>query len=67
VHGAGHALTLSIPLTIDGNSISASTKFAVPYQAWGMKNPSTLFLRVSDKVNISIRTVGSIARQASMR
>jgi polyisoprenoid-binding protein YceI len=67
VHGAGHALTLSIPLTIDGNSVSASTNFAVPYQAWEMKNPSTLFLRVSDKVSISIRTVGSIARQASMR
>jgi hypothetical protein len=24
---------------------------------WGMKNPSTLFLRVSDKVEIAIHTV----------
>jgi polyisoprenoid-binding protein YceI len=67
VHGAEHKLTLSIPLTIDGNSVSASTNFAVPYQAWGMKNPSTLFLRVSDKVSISVRTVGSIVRQVSAR
>lgn len=66
-HGAEHELTLSIPLTIDGNSVSASTNFAVPYQAWGMKNPSTLFLRVSDKVSISVRTAGSIVRQVSTR
>jgi polyisoprenoid-binding protein YceI len=67
VHGAEHELTLSIPLTIDGNSVSASTNFAVPYQAWGMKNPSALFLRVSDKVSISVRTAGSIVRQVSAR
>jgi len=67
VHGAEHKLTLSIPLTVDGNSVSASTNFDVPYQAWGMKNPSALFLRVSDQVSISVRMVGSIARQASSR
>ena len=53
---------LTLPLTINGNSVSASTNFAVPYQAWGMKNPSALFLRVGDKVSISIRTVGAIGR-----
>ena len=31
--------------------------FTVPYQKWGMKNPSTLFLRVSDTVEIDL--VGS--------
>jgi hypothetical protein len=29
---------------------------------WGMKNPSTLFLRVSDKVEISIHTVARAAK-----
>jgi polyisoprenoid-binding protein YceI len=65
IHGADHEITLSIPLTINGNSVSASTNFAVPYQAWGMKNPSTLFLHVNDKVNISIQAVGALARQAN--
>ncbi|MGA2961170.1 MAG: YceI family protein [Candidatus Korobacteraceae bacterium] len=67
IHGAEHELMLTVPLTINGNSVSASTDFAVPYQAWGMKNPSALFLRVSDKVSISIRTVGSIGRTVSAR
>jgi hypothetical protein len=34
----------------------------VPYVQWGMKNPSTLFLRVSNKVEISIHTVARAAR-----
>jgi len=29
---------------------------------WGMKNPSSLFLRVRDKVEISIHTVARAAR-----
>lgn len=65
MHGEEHELTLSIPLAINGNSVSASTSFVVPYREWGMKNPSTLFLRVSDKVSISIRAVGTVARQVS--
>ncbi len=67
IHGAEHELRLSIPLTIEGNNVSASTSFDVPYQAWGMKNPSTLFLRVSEQVNISVRAVGTIARQIPTR
>jgi uncharacterized protein with GYD domain len=31
--------------------------FEVPYVSWGMKNPSTLMLRVNDKVEITIHTV----------
>jgi hypothetical protein len=31
--------------------------FEVPYVKWGMKNPSTLMLRVDDKVEITIHSV----------
>jgi hypothetical protein len=31
--------------------------FEVPYVKWGMKNPSTLMLRVDDKVEIVIHSV----------
>jgi polyisoprenoid-binding protein YceI len=51
IHGAEHEITLP-----------AAIAFAVPYVQWGMKNPSTLFLRVSDKVEISIHTVARAAR-----
>jgi hypothetical protein len=36
---------------------TATLHFTVPYVQWGMKNPSTLILRVSDKVDIDIKTV----------
>jgi polyisoprenoid-binding protein YceI len=60
IHGADHDLTLSIPVQVSGNVVKASTSFAVPYQAWGMKNPSTLFLKVDDKVQISVSAVGTL-------
>jgi len=33
-------------------------KFTVPYIRWGLKNPSVLFLHVSDHVDIEIQGVG---------
>ncbi len=61
IHGGDHDLTLSVPIQISGTVAKATTTFSVPYQAWGMKNPSTLFLRVDDKVQISVAAVGTIA------
>ena len=40
--------------------MKATTNFIVPYQAWGMKNPSTLFLHVDDKVRISVSAAGRL-------
>ena len=52
IHGAAHEITLPVEVQMNGGQVSARTNFAIPYAAWGMKNPSTLFLRVSDKVEI---------------
>ena len=67
IHGADHELTLSVPVQVKGSSLEATTNFAVPYQAWGMKNPSTLFLHVADKVQISIVAAGTITRRHRQR
>jgi polyisoprenoid-binding protein YceI len=42
-------------------ALTASVNFPVPYVKWGMKNPSTLFLRVKDTVEIGIQAGGELS------
>ena len=60
IHGADHSLTLSVPLVINANQVSAEFHFVVPYVEWGMKNPSTFVLRVGKEVSIDMVMVGHL-------
>jgi polyisoprenoid-binding protein YceI len=60
LHGASHPLTLVIQAHLAGDRLTADTQFPVPYQNWGLKNPSTLFLRVEDTVNVTIHASGQL-------
>jgi polyisoprenoid-binding protein YceI len=60
IHGSDHLFTLSIPVQINGNEVKASTSFVVPYQDWGMKNPSTFLLHVENKVAVNVSAVGHL-------
>jgi len=60
MHGAGHPLTLVVQAHIEGDQLTANTSFSVPYVSWGLKNPSTLCLRVNNTVEIAIQAVGHI-------
>jgi polyisoprenoid-binding protein YceI len=60
IHGSEHEITLKTKVSLRGDQLSASTHFVVPYVQWGMKNPSTLFLRVNDKVMIDLQAVGKL-------
>jgi hypothetical protein len=42
---------------VNGGQYDITAHFSVPYQKWGIKNPSTLFLHVEDKVDITLHTV----------
>lgn len=64
LHGSDHDLTLAFPIQVTGDRLNTSTHFEVPYEAWGLKNPSTLFLRVSNKVQIDIIATGSVETKA---
>lgn len=64
LHGSDHDLILTFPIQVSGDRLSTSTHFNVPYEAWGLKNPSTLFLRVSNKVQIDIIASGTMETQA---
>jgi polyisoprenoid-binding protein YceI len=54
IHGTDHELSLPVEAIAGSDGTTAKIHFAVPYVSWGMKNPSTLFLRVSDTVAIDI-------------
>jgi polyisoprenoid-binding protein YceI len=60
LHGAEHPVTLTLPVQAKGDSLTARTHMVVPYVAWGLKNPSTFLLRVSDKVEVDITAVGRV-------
>lgn len=60
IHGASHEMTLHFRATVNGSEVAASTGFVIPYVQWGIKNPSNFLLRVSDKVEMSIKTTGRL-------
>jgi polyisoprenoid-binding protein YceI len=57
IHGADHELVLPLDVEAAGGQYTATGHFTVPYVKWGMKNPSTFVLRVSETVEIGIETV----------
>ena len=60
LHGQQHPITVAMPVQFTHNQVSADVHFVVPYVKWGLKNPSTFILRVSDKVNIDVHAVGRL-------
>ena len=64
LHGQDHPMTFTVPVTISQGAATADVSFVVPYVKWGLKNPSTFILRVSDKVEIKVHAVGSLTSRA---
>jgi polyisoprenoid-binding protein YceI len=60
LHGANHPLTLVIQAHLADEQLTADAHFTIPYVSWGLRNPSTLFLRVNDTVDIAIHAAGQI-------
>ncbi|HXA51378.1 MAG TPA: YceI family protein [Candidatus Acidoferrum sp.] len=58
LHGADHEMVVPVTVDGDGGAYTASATFTVPYIKWGLKNPSTFILRVNDKVEITVKTIG---------
>ena len=52
IHGAAHEMAIPVQVQITDGQASVKANFTIPYVKWGMKNPSTFLLRVSDKVEI---------------
>lgn len=59
IHGTEHELMVPAQVEMFPDHWTATLHFTIPYAKWGMKNPSTLFLRVSDSAEIEVVTGGA--------
>jgi polyisoprenoid-binding protein YceI len=57
IHGVEHEMLVPATIGAADGQYNVTVTFEVPYVKWGMKNPSTLMLRVNDKVEIIVQTV----------
>jgi hypothetical protein len=46
-------------MSVGERQVSGTANFVVPYVKWGMKDPSTLLLRVKDTVDVTVSLVGT--------
>lgn len=59
LHGQDHEVTLDLAVQNDGTGhVQISSSFPIPYIKWGLKNPNTFILRVSDTVQLEIHASG---------
>ncbi|HEV2398398.1 MAG TPA: YceI family protein [Candidatus Sulfotelmatobacter sp.] len=65
IHGIDREITVPADVDTEPDHWTAAVHFTVPYQKWGMKNPSTLFLRVSDIVEIDLMATGNVTQRTA--
>jgi len=59
IHGADHELIMPIRVQVFADHWIADTHFTVPYVKWGIKNPSSFLLRVSESVEVDVHATGT--------
>jgi polyisoprenoid-binding protein YceI len=65
IHGADREITVPATVETVADHWTANIHFNVPYAKWGMRNPSTLFLRVNDTVEIDVLAAGNVVRHTA--
>jgi polyisoprenoid-binding protein YceI len=63
IHGVDREIAVPAEADLEADHWTATLHFTIPYVKWGMKNPSALFLRVDDSVQIDIVAGGSLTQQ----
>jgi polyisoprenoid-binding protein YceI len=61
LHGTPHDLTVPMQIHIEGTTLTAKTRFTVPYVQWGLKDPSIFILKVAKVVDIDLTLAGSLS------
>lgn len=60
IHGAQHEMIVPADVEFTGDHWNGTAKFAVPYIAWGIKNPSNFLLKASPTVGVDLEFSGSL-------
>jgi polyisoprenoid-binding protein YceI len=65
IHGESHELTAQVQVMAKDDQLVSQIKFEVPFVAWGMKDPSTLFLKVNKSVEIEMQSTARLTRKTT--
>ena len=60
LHGRQHDLTVPVQAEFAGDHWTGSTNFTIPFIDWGLKNPSSFFLKVEHAVQIQLELKGPL-------
>jgi polyisoprenoid-binding protein YceI len=60
LHGTDHPVAFTAEGRLDGERVTATCEFTVPYVEWGLKDPSMLFLTVEKQVDIQVKVAGQV-------
>jgi polyisoprenoid-binding protein YceI len=58
--GTPHEIDVPMKVHVTGDQLQATGSFSVPYVQWGLKDPSTLMLRVNKEVQIDLSLTGTL-------
>jgi hypothetical protein len=64
IHGQDHDVTLPAKVSVENGHFMATSHLSIPYVKWGMKDPSTIILRVSKTVELDLRVAGTIRQES---
>lgn len=60
-HGSEHPVTVPVTVHVAGENVSAEAELSIPYVAWGLEDPSFLFLRVAKEVAVHLKVEGVLS------
>ena len=59
--GNPHNLTIPMQIHMDGSKATVRAQLVVPYEQWGLKNPSFLIWKAENNVTINLNLVGQVS------
>jgi polyisoprenoid-binding protein YceI len=60
IHGADHPMQMRVHVVRQGDALTATTRFLVPYVDWGMKQPHSTLFRLSRQAVVDVTAKGTI-------